>query len=328
MIEARNIREATLIDLRRLIGAEPEAVIDLVDALASISPTVAETGTVADTVRTALDQRPERKALTLRLGGAEARQQAAVAERRPTVVFGGGVDYANPQPTHLSAPGSVARVVGRRCQHQLVDVRLRPRQSADCRGRGARPAIRERMAELRISRLRPRSGSVCSSSTRAARDRSARPTRSAAPRMPAGHRRSLQRRGRHQHGCPRRAGRTTRGRARSHAGDGRRARGRGAPRTRAWAGSHGDHAIDVGGPDRRFGTFVAVNNLSFEVGRRDLRLPRRNGAGKSTTIRMLCGLLQPTAAPRLVGGVDVSRDPEGVKRRIGYMSQRFSLYER
>src|SRR5512146_1772026 len=79
---------------------------------------------------------------------------------------------------------------------------------------------------------------------------------------------------------------------------------------------------------RRFGQFVAVDHVSFEVRAGEIfGFLGSNGAGKSTTIRMLCGLLKPTSGSATVGGVDVSRDPEGVKRRIGYMSQKFSLYE-
>jgi ABC-2 type transport system ATP-binding protein len=89
-----------------------------------------------------------------------------------------------------------------------------------------------------------------------------------------------------------------------------------------------DFAIEVRGLTRRFGDFVAVNELSFVVKPGEIfGFLGANGAGKSTTIRMLCGLLRPTGGTALVGGIDVGRDPEGVKRRIGYMSQRFSLYE-
>ena len=89
-----------------------------------------------------------------------------------------------------------------------------------------------------------------------------------------------------------------------------------------------DRAITVRGLTRRFGDFVAVDNVSFDVARGEIfGFLGSNGAGKSTTIRMLCGLLKPTSGSALVGGIDVTRDPEGVKRRIGYMSQRFSLYE-
>lgn len=87
-------------------------------------------------------------------------------------------------------------------------------------------------------------------------------------------------------------------------------------------------AIEVRGLTRRFGAFVAVDNLSFAVEPGEVfGFLGANGAGKSTTIRMLCGLLTPTSGTALVGGIDVGRDPEAVKRRIGYMSQRFSLYE-
>ena len=89
------------------------------------------------------------------------------------------------------------------------------------------------------------------------------------------------------------------------------------------------NAIEVEHLTRRFGPFVAVNDLSFSVAAGEIfGFLGSNGAGKSTTIRMLCGLLRPTSGTARVGGIDVGRDPEGVKRRIGYMSQRFSLYEK
>ena len=88
-------------------------------------------------------------------------------------------------------------------------------------------------------------------------------------------------------------------------------------------------AIEVRDLTRRFGDFTAVDRLSFDVRPGEIfGFLGANGAGKSTTIRMLCGLLRPTSGTAHVGGVDVARHPEAVKRRIGYMSQRFSLYER
>jgi ABC-2 type transport system ATP-binding protein len=88
------------------------------------------------------------------------------------------------------------------------------------------------------------------------------------------------------------------------------------------------NAIVVSDLTRTFGEFVAVNHVSFDVRRGEIfGFLGSNGAGKSTTIRMLCGLLKPTSGSATVDGIDVGRDPEGVKRRIGYMSQRFSLYE-
>ena len=88
------------------------------------------------------------------------------------------------------------------------------------------------------------------------------------------------------------------------------------------------NAITVSDLTRTFGDFVAVDHVSFDVNRGEIfGFLGSNGAGKSTTIRMLCGLLEPSSGSALVDGIDVGRDPEGVKRRIGYMSQRFSLYE-
>lgn len=87
-------------------------------------------------------------------------------------------------------------------------------------------------------------------------------------------------------------------------------------------------AIAVVDLSRRFGDFVAVDRLTFDVRPGEIfGFLGSNGAGKSTTIRMLCGLLKPTSGRATVDGVDVGTNPEEVKRRIGYMSQRFSLYE-
>jgi ABC-2 type transport system ATP-binding protein len=89
-----------------------------------------------------------------------------------------------------------------------------------------------------------------------------------------------------------------------------------------------DSAILVRDLTRRFGAFTAVDHINFEVERGEIfGFLGANGAGKSTAIRMMCGLLKPTSGTAVVDGVDVSRDPEDVKRRIGYMSQKFSLYE-
>ncbi len=86
-------------------------------------------------------------------------------------------------------------------------------------------------------------------------------------------------------------------------------------------------AILAEGLTKRFGAFTAVDGVSFEVRPgRIFGLLGANGAGKSTAIRMLCGLLAPDGGRARVAGIDVARDPEGVKSRIGYMSQKFSLY--
>ena len=82
------------------------------------------------------------------------------------------------------------------------------------------------------------------------------------------------------------------------------------------------------GLTRRFDSFVAVDHVSFEIPTGAIwGFLGPNGAGKSTTIRMLCGILEPSEGRAQVLGYDVARDPEQIKARIGYMSQRFSLYD-
>ena len=82
------------------------------------------------------------------------------------------------------------------------------------------------------------------------------------------------------------------------------------------------------GLSRHFGSLVAVRDVSLEVAKGEIfGVLGPNGAGKSTTIRMLCGILDPTSGEGRVVGFDIRRDAERVKERIGYMTQRFSLYE-
>lgn len=89
-----------------------------------------------------------------------------------------------------------------------------------------------------------------------------------------------------------------------------------------------NYAISVRGLTKRFGSFTAVDHISFDVGRGEIfGFLGANGAGKTTAMRMLCGLSRPTAGAGTVAGCDINTQSEMIKRRIGYMSQKFSLYE-
>jgi ABC-2 type transport system ATP-binding protein len=87
-------------------------------------------------------------------------------------------------------------------------------------------------------------------------------------------------------------------------------------------------AVHIENLSKRFGDFVAVDGISVDIkGGEIFGFLGPNGAGKSTTIRILCGLMPPTSGRATVAGFDVSTQPEEIKRRIGYMSQKFSLYD-
>lgn len=89
-----------------------------------------------------------------------------------------------------------------------------------------------------------------------------------------------------------------------------------------------NYSVEVEDLTKIFGEFVAVDHISFKVRRGEIfGFLGPNGAGKSTTIRMLCGLLMPTYGKGKVLGFDIIKEPERIKQIIGYMSQRFSLYE-
>ncbi len=92
--------------------------------------------------------------------------------------------------------------------------------------------------------------------------------------------------------------------------------------------NHNAPSVEVDHLVKRFGAFIAVNNVTFQARRGEIfGFLGPNGSGKSTTIRILCGLLEPSSGRALVAGIDVARNPEGVRQQIGYMSQKFSLYD-
>jgi ABC-2 type transport system ATP-binding protein len=86
-------------------------------------------------------------------------------------------------------------------------------------------------------------------------------------------------------------------------------------------------AVSVANLEKRFGSFIAVNKINFQVNQGEIfGFLGPNGAGKSTTIRMLCGIIAPTAGTGQVGGYDIINEQYKIKEHIGYMSQKFSLY--
>jgi outer membrane protein TolC len=146
-IEARNLFEGAQIDLKRLVGVERGAVIELAEPLEReyLSPKQLDTGAL---IAAALQSRPERQALSLRLGGLQARQQAAQTGNRPTVSAFGGVDYGNPNLRHFPRQDKVQRSwdIGVNFNWNFVDFGRSNAQVAEAAA--AVSATRERIAEL------------------------------------------------------------------------------------------------------------------------------------------------------------------------------------
>jgi ABC-2 type transport system ATP-binding protein len=98
--------------------------------------------------------------------------------------------------------------------------------------------------------------------------------------------------------------------------------------TKEMSNNNNSKAVDVNDLRRTFGDFVAVDDIDLTVEKGEIfGFLGPNGAGKSTTIRMLCGLLMPTGGAGTVGGFDINKESESIKQIIGYMSQKFSLYD-
>jgi outer membrane protein TolC len=150
-IEATNLRESATIELRRLIGAPHDTILELEDSLegslASGGP-IDSKRDVQVLVKQALEARPERRALSLRMGGAEARQQAALTATKPTVSFTGGLDYANPNPRIFPRRGDWEESwdVGVSVNWSFLDFGRAKSQAAEAAA--VVSATRERIADL------------------------------------------------------------------------------------------------------------------------------------------------------------------------------------
>jgi outer membrane protein TolC len=146
--EAANMRESALVDLRRLIGVPYTTVIDLADSLeAGATGATGATG-AQELVTRAVESRPERKAMVLRLGGLEARQQAALTGNKPTINLAGGVDYANPNPRIFPRKGEWQESwdVGVNVSWNFFDFGRARAQAAEASA--AVTGLRERLAEF------------------------------------------------------------------------------------------------------------------------------------------------------------------------------------
>lgn len=146
-IEARNLLQSALIDLQRLIGAERGTVIELSDSLdrQDVAPKATDAATL---VALAMESRPERRTLSLRLGGLEARRQAVQAGNKPSIAVAGGVDYANPNPRIFPRTGEWQESwdVGVNVNWNFFDFGRTRSQLAEAAA--AVSATRERIAEL------------------------------------------------------------------------------------------------------------------------------------------------------------------------------------
>lgn len=146
--EAGNIRESALIELRRLIGVGYDTVIDLADPLEQASPDARDTKAAQELIKSALESRPERKALVFRLGGLEAKHQAALTGNKPTLNLIGGVDYANPNPRIFPRKGAWQESwdIGVNVNWNFFDFGRTKAQAAEASATVL--ATRERLAEL------------------------------------------------------------------------------------------------------------------------------------------------------------------------------------